>query len=353
MNDRIQIIDAIRGIAILLVLAWHILRPPLMKAAPWTNQLLQMTWSGVDLFFVLSGLLIGGILMRNRDAPNYFVAFYARRFLRILPLYAVAIVVFLLLAPGTEPLWTLASFTQNIYWAFEGRFGNSMIGVTWSLAVEEQFYLVLPLLIWVTPTTALPWLLGALAIVAPALRFALYLTTPGAFFPAYMLFPARMDALLIGVLIAWAMANPGARHMVLRHRLAIKIAAVILLAGIVGTSIMEIPPYDRMMFTIGYTWIAAAYGAVIILALTSKRHLPKAVMLPLSAAGIACFSLYLFHIPLSAALSRMFPWGQVSYPVLTFHLIYLLVLAAVALASWYAVERPCIRFGHRRFGYRS
>ena len=85
---RLADIDAIRGVAIGQVLLWHLWVPAFVKHAPLLGRLLNFTWTGVDLFFVLSGYLIGSILLANRKAENFYVVFYGRRVLRIIPLYA-------------------------------------------------------------------------------------------------------------------------------------------------------------------------------------------------------------------------------------------------------------------------
>ena len=156
-----------RGIAILLVVVWHYVGAPL-QAVPGPVALagfrsLRLAWSGVDLFFVLSGFLIGGILLDQRASPGYFKAFYARRFCRIFPVYFLWLGLFfalLALAPGFTsspafrhlfdkplPAWSYATFTQNLVIARWETFGPDWLAITWSLAIEEQFYLLLPLMV--------------------------------------------------------------------------------------------------------------------------------------------------------------------------------------------------------------
>src|SRR5689334_3132541 len=97
LSERIPELDGIRGLAILLVLAWHYLFLRFAPTAPpsarpvWS--VFALTWSGVDLFFVLSGFLIGGILLRCRDSPNYFKTFYIRRACRIVPAYFLVLII--------------------------------------------------------------------------------------------------------------------------------------------------------------------------------------------------------------------------------------------------------------------
>src|ERR1044072_3335666 len=219
MNNlkRIPQLDALRGIAILLVIAWHYLAnaegvSPGSTLA-YAQAVFRLTWSGLDLFFVLSGFLIGGILLDNRTATNYFRVFYVRRFYRILPLYAVVLAAFYLLPLGpwlkdrAAPWWGYATLTQNFWMAQTGRFSPNFLNVTWSLAIEEQFYLTLPLIIRLTPPRRLPQIALACAVTAPLLRTALYLWHPYGAVAAYVLMPCRMDALMLGVFGAWFVRN--------------------------------------------------------------------------------------------------------------------------------------------------
>lgn len=141
--QRVPELDGLRGLAILLVLIWHyglaVLKIPIGLFAGPLILILNLAWSGVDLFFVLSGFLIGGILLDNREAPYYFKAFYTRRIFRIFPLYFMWLAIFALVvllalpsAPATPaawlwgsplPWWSYVTFTQN--------FVMSSIGALW------------------------------------------------------------------------------------------------------------------------------------------------------------------------------------------------------------------------------
>lgn len=190
-------LDGIRGIAILLVLIFHFgvsaVGPQSNSFVYLVGQSLILTWSGVDLFFVLSGFLIGGILLDNRLAPNYFKVFYIRPICRIFPVYYLWLALFAIFAyvlatlilPGALrplyenplPFWSYATLTQNLAMAMAGRFGPQWLDATWSLAVEEQFYLTLPLIIRFVPQRRLPYLLITLIAATPILRtLVLYLS---------------------------------------------------------------------------------------------------------------------------------------------------------------------------------
>src|SRR5882672_11423735 len=176
---RIPELDGLRGLAILLVLIWHFGCGTISAVGHrwlfYLGDAGSLFWSGVDLFFVLSGFLIGGILLDARNSPNYFKAFYARRVCRIIPIYAVVVGAFYLCmatgVPGriaesewlfgpTAPWSAYATFTQNIGYATGGPDVANWFRPTWSLAVEEQFYLILPAVVWFVSRRRLPYVLG-------------------------------------------------------------------------------------------------------------------------------------------------------------------------------------------------
>ena len=153
---RIPELDGLRGVAILLVLFCHyvssVVNLPIHTFGSRLVILLNLTWSGVDLFFVLSGFLIGGILLEVRDSPRYFRTFYGRRVFRIVPIYALMLMFYwvskAVARSGPAIAWLFdkplpwiayATFTQNIGMAWVHFFGAMPLAITWSLAVEEQF----------------------------------------------------------------------------------------------------------------------------------------------------------------------------------------------------------------------
>jgi peptidoglycan/LPS O-acetylase OafA/YrhL len=192
-------LDGLRGIAILLVLFQH---SPL-------HSLFPFGWTGVDLFFVLSGFLITGILLTTTGTPRYFLNFYARRALRIWPLYfafvafafGIAPLLFSALARQDHnllPLYLL--YLQNFAQA-EGLAGPAILGVTWSLAIEEQFYFVWPFVVRFCSLPKLGWIAAAVISVSPLLRYALIRIGASPQF-IYVATFTRLDALAIGALIA-------------------------------------------------------------------------------------------------------------------------------------------------------
>jgi peptidoglycan/LPS O-acetylase OafA/YrhL len=336
-------LDAIRGAAVGLVLIWHIIYSP---SAPIVGTIFSLSWSGVDLFFVLSGFLIGGILIDNREQANFFSVFYARRAIRILPLYALLIAAFILYSRA--PAVPYLTFTQNFLWASQGAWGPGFTGATWSLAVEEQFYLVLPLFIRLCPQARLPFVLIPLICAAPAIRIVIAAYYGNAFAP-YLLLPGRMDALLLGVLAAWLMRSE-ARTWLLRERTIVAGAALLLACPMVIMSILKIDVLSFVMQSIGYTLIDLFYFAILLLVVTSERRMP-ALLAPLRWMGIGAYSLYLFHLSILIVVSTLL--ARYMSPINT-HLAIMITLtlcAVVSFATWRLIERPLINLGHRSFRY--
>jgi peptidoglycan/LPS O-acetylase OafA/YrhL len=318
-SRRIPELDGLRGMAIGLVLVWHYFAYPLDPesgtAAPFLIRSLALTWSGVDLFFVLSGFLIGGILLDNREAPRYFQAFYARRVSRIFPLYfgwlLVALTVLfavprLLDGPPPAwlfnervPAWCYAIFGQNYAMAMIDEFGSPWLGVTWSLAIEEQFYLFLPVLIRFLPARRLPFYLGSLALLSPVL---LILLGHEGDIPGYVSTPCRMDSLMLGVLLAWFLRCDGGLRWARTHRLHLYGILAALLAGTAWMSfVRELP---AAFFPFRYSWLALLYGSLLLLAVTEERG-PVAALTrnrALRWLGGLAYGVYIFHHPVQYTL---------------------------------------------------
>jgi peptidoglycan/LPS O-acetylase OafA/YrhL len=214
--NYVKPLDGLRASAILLVLVWHYFACQINEnlfngAAKYLKLATSWTWSGVDLFFVLSGFLIGRILIHYKGSPNYFKTFYVRRIFRIFPPYYLVLIVFVIIALSglsvkmpwlsndAYPFYSYFLYLQN-FWMHTNH-GAMWLGVTWSLAIEEQFYCILPLLIFFVNLKSLPKFLIGGIVLAPICR--LFIPDLG----AYVLLPARMDSLLIGVLIAYYYLN--------------------------------------------------------------------------------------------------------------------------------------------------
>src|SRR5258707_5583221 len=205
-THRIVQLDGLRAIAVLAVFAQHAIKAPL--------------WMGVDLFFVLSGFLITGILLeRKARQQSYFGYFYARRVRRILPPYILLMIVSsLVFGLGWAEHWQwYVFFATNIGNAL-GQSGHDSLNVLWSLAVEEQFYIFWPFVVLLLPERALAVVAAALIVIVPLLRAV---ATPwfDTFWPIYYLTPFRMDLLSAGALLA-AAARRGRQSLAAYQSLA-------------------------------------------------------------------------------------------------------------------------------------
>ncbi len=216
-------LDGLRGLAVGMVLAWHFIGIPAWASEGWAFQALFRIFllggAGVNLFFVLSGFLITRIVIsRKQSNPRFLQAFYARRALRILPPYLLLVTIFwaTVWIGGVQnqvfndqiSLWRFLTFTQNYWMAANASYGPDGISVTWSVAIEEQYYLVFPVLALILPKTRLPAFLACTAVTSVVWRAGIFALDPSNNFPADLGTLARLDGLAIGGLIAYALDYP-------------------------------------------------------------------------------------------------------------------------------------------------
>ena len=357
-------LDGLRGMAILMVVAFHYNLAPFLGGV------------GVDLFFVLSGFLLGGTLLDKKEAPNYFKAFYARRICRIFPLYFLSLFLFLILllaAPFTLgwflfgdsirflledplPLWSYFTFTHNFAMAQLGGWGTLWLGHTWSLAVEEQFYLFLPFFIRSFSREKLPYLLVGLILSAPLLRAFLYEFHPHGDLAFYVLMPCRADALLLGVLCAYTIRNERCLNLLRTHTKALYGVLALLLAA--GAALMALSSptvhVPLVAASYGYSWLPLVYSCIVLIAVTEKRGLFTLAtrVRPLSWLAVLAFGVFLLHMPILIMFQRLTSAGLL--PQAGSHYIiplgaFLLTLMLASI-SWIFFERRIVGWG-RSFKY--
>jgi peptidoglycan/LPS O-acetylase OafA/YrhL len=365
MRERLPELDGIRGIAIGMVLIHHYFADSsLVSAGPswfagWARKLLCLTWSGVDLFFVLSGFLIAGILVDNRGAAHYFKAFYTRRACRILPLYYCVIAFLALvrdlpvfLAPqfdwlfnGSIPLWSYGLFTQNIYAAMIGNIGANWLAPTWSLAVEEQFYLVFPLIVCCVPRKRLPLLLLFALVAAPTLRY-IYVDYP--FTLTFVNAPWRADSLALGALLALGIRSDAFKGYLKANKRAFGILLSVLMAGEILASLGVL----RLGLVFLPSWLALLYGGIILVPFVygdfwGTRLLRIGL---LTRLGLISYAVYLLHLPVAGLMHGLLlgqaptlnTWSDAAVMMLS-----LGVTLCVATLSYVIMEKRLIDWGHQ------
>jgi peptidoglycan/LPS O-acetylase OafA/YrhL len=368
-SGRVPELDGLRGLAILLVLLCHFVGNSDHTSLPlWLDRfcwVLRSGWMGVDLFFGLSGFLIGGILLDSRSSGNYFRRFYIRRVHRILPIYFLLMLLFafvvgiLQFSPqgratvSPRELLVLPKcifFLQNFFGSFTD-FQWRWFVVTWSLAVEEQFYLVAPLFIRFLSVPRLTGLLVSFVVASPILRLVGFRYLHGGLLNGALAW--RADTLAFGLLAAIAWRTPAFREALARNQRVLRWVAAVLATGILlllkSMIVLPLPP---LTISLGYSWIAAFFTGLLLLAISQSRGWVAGVMRMawLRFLGTISYCLYLVHMPInqfshSLLLQRARPaiedWKGVAVTLLAAALSLV-----VAKLSWTYIESPLIRRGH-------
>ena len=360
-HDRyIPALDGIRGLAILVVLLHHFrfLFNPTFPFQFTLMKMLNLGWCGVQLFFVLSGFLITGILLDSRASPNYFTAFYARRFLRIFPLYYVYLAVMFAGSHlfhrefgGLDPLasvnpWWYLTYLQNF--RPNSMLFDSYLAHLWSLAVEEQFYLVWPLLVWLLKPTVLTAI--CLAVIPMSLGIRLHYAGQTHQLSDFLntFTPASLDCLACGALIALAIRSPIWRPRFARIARPLMLGCAIwfgILAWRAGGTFI----YLFLIHTWGITALALLFAALVFVAATSTRGwLVGTLNLPgLRFTGRVSYGLYVLHPLVLALMSPVL--AAISVPAtldlaLNSEKVILVLMASIVLAagSWSYFEKPIL-----------
>jgi peptidoglycan/LPS O-acetylase OafA/YrhL len=312
ITSRLAGLDHLRAFAIIFVFLFHyrLFHPP-----TWVNDIGSFGWTGVDLFFVLSGYLIGGQLLQRiaRHQPLEYGTFFFKRFMRIIPAYLVVLVLYFTIPAFREkeslsPLWRFLTFTQNfgLDASTTGTFSHS-----WSLCIEEQFYLLLPLIIMGMMALKAGKRAFYLVILLFLLGFVvrhyswMHFIAPfferenpkgyGVAFFKWVYYPTynRLDGLLVGVAIAGLFQfKPLLANRIIRHGNVLLLLGLLL---ITGAYFLCEDMTSWQTAVLGYPLIAIAYGILLLAALSPATILYRFSSRITTFIAAISYSVYLTH----------------------------------------------------------
>jgi peptidoglycan/LPS O-acetylase OafA/YrhL len=357
LDRRLPALDGLRGFATIAVVLSHYL-----GELPNGIDAFKMGWLAVDLFYVLSGFLIGKLILEKSHHQNFFSNFYLRRICRTFPIYFTCLGLILLLGAirhwphtyddgVTFSIWHYLTFTQNFAMATTGSIGNHWLAPTWTLALEEQFYLLAPALMVFMPKR---WLLPGLismVVLAPVLRACALIWLPEYQLADNVLLPFKLDVLAAGVVAAivfkkypdWIAANEK------WVRASPVVFAGIALGFAVGDK--SWPGIGEVLRPFFVSLACASY--ILILAL----DMPEAQRFKGKISGFFCrisYAVYLTHIAVLGILHALIlgvapDFGTAAQLAVTVLAFAMTTLLSLALTKW--IEEPITSYG-RSFKWR-
>lgn len=379
-------LDGLRGVALLAVLFNHFtLVHPQSMVDRWLVFTAHFGWIGVDIFFVLSGFLITGILLDSLASPRYFRSFYARRVLRIFPVYYAVLLLVLVVLPLLLPTrfadasdsdpyqWTYWFFLANLGMAWENAFHHRLLGPMWSLAIEEQFYLAWPLVVLAVRRGGLMVLCPLLIVGSFVLRMLMLHVWEFGHVTVYVTTFARLDGLAAGAWVAAALRGGWDPLRWAKPLAALALACATLAYSVEAWQLVPASGsvYQRGEWGLGpgITLSAIASAAVIAMLVSSLRAPTLRGVLNwrvLRSLGKYSFAIYLTHSLLRVGLRDLVfgPAEEGASPLIAFEqlsanpwvgqlLFYLLAGSAswcVGWLSWNLLERHVLKL-KRYFPY--
>lgn len=358
---RLPTLDGLRAIAILLVVPHNLnlIATPVDAGTHLLAALLDRGWIGVQLFFVLSGFLITGILLDTREARNYYGSFFMRRVLRIFPLYFGTLIFIFVLLPALgllpssikrDPIVELSYWLYFSNWYGPFHQGQGSMPHFWSLAVEEQFYLLWPFLVHGRdPRSVLRLCAG---IAAAALAFRVVMLLAGLPIEAtYMFLFARMDALALGGFAAAAFRIPPIAQRALHHQHSLMYAALAaLLAGAVASRGYYFS--GTMTLSLGYTLLAVSFSLLVAACVTADDQGLAGwsdILRSRTLRNVSRYSyaMYVFHVPLHLLVGQpiLLALGLQAKSSVILNILYI----AIGTTVTYIAAAASFRFFESRF----
>jgi len=371
-KQRLIELDGLRGFALIMILVFHSVSQegeyPAGSFLAYLQRSAGMGWTALDLFFVLSGFLIGGILMDSRNSPSYFKTFYIRRFYRIVPVYYLWVILYVLLIgfagdlvtrysnSGMHPPLTLSivsyflflqnSFTIPLFGLAGGWFGH-----LWSLAVEEQFYLVAPLVVRLTRPKNLKGVLFFVILIAVCARILFRFVLHGSPPTVTTRTVCRIDSLAIGMLGAILVRSETGSLWLSQNLRSLRAVLATFGLGVVALFLFSYGSNTLGMQTVGFTWMAGFYTTLLLLAVQNHAGwLASFLRIRLfRELGSVSYCVYLIHVVVNVSLHTVILHSPPRISTLAGVLVTLLAVLVsygVAKMSWIFFEGPLQRRGH-------
>ena len=368
LDGYVPALDGVRGLAILIVMLGHFaigfeVGTPVDAVV---KTLMQTGWAGVDLFFALSGFLITGILLEAKGERHYFRNFYARRVLRIFPVYYAFLFAFFVILPIVKPpapggpfdgwnvsQWWFWSYLSNLQILFPAWPRPEPLTHFWSLAVEEQFYLFWPAVVLLTSKKGLLRTCAAFMVVSVIIRIWLQTTgiNPTA---GYRITPARLDTLGTGAALAILARDPAWWPKIRQY------APRAIVIALIGIFLVSIPTRSMLqssfpMQAIGYSLLAVVGASLIVFAIdpgSTSRPVVRFLRTPfMRFLGKYSYAIYIVHLPFTWFLENA-GYGVERFPTvagshlpgaIAFTLITGSLSIVTALLSWNLFEKHFLR----------
>jgi peptidoglycan/LPS O-acetylase OafA/YrhL len=348
---RVMALDGLRGMMTILVVVSHY-----FGELPHGISALMFGWIAVDMFYVLSGYLIGRLILEKGHHDNFFSVFYLRRICRTLPIYFFCVILILLISEwiGSPawlpdnvefPSWSYFTLTQNMWMAATGSIGSHWLAPTWTLAVEEQFYLVAPAIVLMLPRRYLIHALAGGMLIGVLCRWSIIDTSYLPRMAAHTLLPANADILVAGLLAAVLIKTSSLPWAALDRW--IRLAPIAMIAALIALRIVE--GEGDWLFPIFADLFVSTACAIYILSLVrgtpeARRYESKV----LCFFGNISYAVYLTHLPI---LGLMHGFILDATPDLANAAQLAVTLASIPLCvaiSWVLtkiVEEPITNFG--------
>ena len=347
VGRRIPTLDGLRGSAIIMVVISHYFGE-LPHGVPAT----MFGWIGVDIFFVLSGFLIGKLILDRQHHANFFAVFYARRSFRIIPPYVVTLVVVaglitVLPSAWTDasvrfPLWSYLTFVQGFFMISTQSIGAHWLAPTWTLAVEEHFYLLAPAAIVFTPRRWLTPALIAAGATALVFRGAIYFGGVGNEMMGLALLPGRSDIIICGILTAIVFRNKDIVWS--RYMLPLRATPILALVVALGLRLVSSP-----LFQVFGPFVVAVGCSAFLLGLVvgtpeARRFNSKV----LRVCGDNAYCTYLTHLPVLGLMHGLILGAKPDLGGPAQWLVALASLPVCVVVGWgmtKLIEEPLTRYG--------